>query len=93
MVMHCRPLSSVIVGGSSCIRIEPTPMKRKYSVLTKAGTTAAVAAELASKSVDVHQILDQINVLTIEAAPDQLATIQAIPAVVTIEPDREVRLD
>jgi hypothetical protein len=68
-------------------------MKSKYTVLTKAGATAMVAAELTAKSVDVHQILDQINVLMIEADPDQLATIQAIPAVVTIEPDREVGIN
>lgn len=65
-------------------------MKRTYTVLTEAGTTANVAAALADKSVDVHQVLEQINVITVNATPAEIATIQAIPAVVTVEPDREI---
>ncbi|MFD2571868.1 hypothetical protein ACFSUS_14585 [Spirosoma soli] len=65
-------------------------MKRNYTVLVEAGASSKVAAQLATKSVEVSQVLDQINVITVKADDGQLPAINAIPEVVAVEPDRSV---
>lgn len=65
-------------------------MKKSYTILVEAGAASRVADELAAQSVDVTQVLDQINVISIKADERQLPTINAIKEVITVEPDRSV---
>lgn len=67
-------------------------MKETYLLSVEPDQLESVAKRLRARSVDVTQVLDQIGIITVEVEARQVAAIEALEGVVSVEKSRTVGL-
>lgn len=67
-------------------------MKETYLLSVEPDQLESVAERLRARSVDVTQVLDQIGIITVEAEARQIAAIEVLEGVISVEKSRTVGL-
>ncbi len=65
-------------------------MKETYLLSVEPDQLESVAKRLRARSVDVTQVLDQIGIITVEVEARQVAALESLEGVVSVEKSRTV---